>query len=242
MNEISWDVFPGERWAVLGPNGCGKTTLLNALTGYTTPVDGEMTLFGGTYGKTDWRELRRRVGLVSTSLLPRIDDNEKAWEVVLSGRYSQINYWGTPAPDDRERAEKFLQSTEAAAVSESPWKQLSAGERQRVLIARALNGEPALLLLDEPCAHLDPVARERFLSFLDRFTARPEAAPFVLVTHHLEEVTAAFTHALLLKQGRVLAAGPADGVLTEKNLGDLFDAAVRLERRDGRRRMELRAG
>src|SRR5262245_29150922 len=103
LTDLSWEVRPGERWALLGPNGCGKTTLLNALTGYMTPVDGAMTLLGETYGETDWRALREKVGLVSTSLLPRVEPGEKAWEVVLSGRYAQINFWGTPAPDDRER-------------------------------------------------------------------------------------------------------------------------------------------
>jgi iron complex transport system ATP-binding protein len=235
LENVSWDVFPGERWAILGPNGCGKTTLLNALTGYATPVDGEMSLFGETYGQTDWRELRRRVGLVSTSLLPRIDDNEKAWEIVLSGRYAQINFWGDRAPDDRARADEFLARVEAAPLAEAPWKQLSAGERQRVLIARALNAEPAILLLDEPCAHLDPVARERFLGFLDRLASDDKTIPVVLVTHHLEEVTPAFTHALLLKTGRVLAVGKTDEVLTEKNLSALFDVKLRIERIDGKR-------
>jgi iron complex transport system ATP-binding protein len=238
LTDITWTVHPGERWALLGPNGCGKTTLLNALTGYMTPVDGTMTLFGGTYGRTDWRDLRRRVGLVSTSLLPRIEGGEKAWEVVMSGRYAQINFWGNPMPDDRARAMNFLDRVEAGAIADDPWRQLSAGERQRVLIARAMNGDPALLLLDEPCAHLDPAARESFLKFLDRFSA-DSPTPVVLVTHHLEEVTPAFTRAILLKGGRVLAAGSSEDVLTEENLGKLFGVAVKIRRERGRRWMDI---
>lgn len=220
----------GERWVLLGPNGCGKTTLLNALTGYMTPVDGTMELLGQTYGETDWRDLRASVGLVSTSLLPRVEPGEKAWEVVMSGRYAQINFWGNAAPEDRERAEEGLRRVEAGHLSESPWGHLSAGERQRVLIARALNADPAVLFLDEPCAHLDPVARERFLGFVDRL----RDVPTVLVTHHVEEIVPSTTHALLMSGGRVAAAGPLEEVLTSANLGRVFGAPVDLRRTEGR--------
>lgn len=226
---------PGERWALLGPNGCGKTTLLNALTGYMTPVDGTMELLGETYGETDWRGLRAKVGLVSTSLLPRVEPGEKAWEVVMSGRYAQINFWGKAAEDDRSRAEEELKRVEADGLAEAPWGHLSAGERQRVLIARALNARPALLFLDEPCAHLDPVARERFLDFLDRFSEK--GAPYVLVTHHVEEIVPSVTHALLLSGGRVAGAGPVDAVLTSANLKAAFGAELELRREEGRRRL-----
>ena len=230
LDGIDWRVERGQHWVILGANGSGKTSLLAALTAYLTPSAGTVELLGATFGRTDWRELRRRVGLVSSSIRQMITDDTTALEVVASGRDAVLNPSRPFPPAERRAALAVLRRVEAAPLAERPWGVLSQGERQRVLIGRALLPAPPLLILDEPCAGLDPVARERFVRFLDRLGERRRGPALVLVTHHVEEISPAFTHTLLLRGGKVLAAGEKARVLTTTRLSEAFGAPLRLRR------------
>jgi iron complex transport system ATP-binding protein len=234
IRAIDWRVMPAENWAILGANGSGKTSMLRALTGYLPPTRGTISVLGETYGRSDWRELRRSIGLVSSSVHEMMEESETALKAVISGRYAQIGYWGAISDADRASAASILRRVEATRLAHRMWLHLSQGERQRVLIGRALMAEPRLLILDEPCAGLDPVAREHFLQFLRRLARRRGAPALVLVTHHVEEIIDVFSHVLILKSGRVLAAGRRESILTSANLGHAFGAAVRLSRKGGR--------
>lgn len=235
LDDVSWRVERGEHWVILGANGSGKTSLLGALTAYLTPSAGRVEVLGESYGRTDWRELRKHVGLVSSSIRQMLNDGVTGLEVVASGRDATLNPWGRLPRADRTRAAALLRRVESAHLAERPWAVLSQGERQRVLIGRALMAAPALLILDEPCAGLDPVAREGFILFLQRLGTRRGAPTLVLVTHHVEEIAPVFTHALLLRAGRVLASGVRDETLTTRHLTAAFGAPARLRRGAGGR-------
>lgn len=235
LDRVSWRVAPGEQWVMLGGNGSGKTSLLSALTGYLSPTRGEIAVLGQTFGRGDWRDLRRQVGMVSSTVRQMMHDDEPAVITVASGKYATIGHWGCMPKADLAVARALLAQVEAGPIAERPWAVLSQGERQRVLIARALMAAPRLLILDEPCAGLDPVAREQFLRFIDRLAMESREEPaLVFVTHHVEEIVPAFTHALLLKGGEVVAAGEIGRVLTSANLSQTFAAPLRLRRRAGR--------
>ncbi|MFM9000930.1 MAG: ABC transporter ATP-binding protein [Opitutia bacterium] len=233
LRGLDWTVRPGEHWALLGPNGAGKSSLLSALTGYFAPTAGEMTVLGETFGRSDWRELRRRVGLAGPSVAAMIRPDEPALHVVAGGVDGTVNLWRRPATAVLRRARAVLRRMGVGALAARPWGHLSQGERQRTLIARALMPGPALLILDEPCAGLDPAARADFLRLVSRLPRLWPRTALVLVTHHVEEVVPAFTHALLLKSGSAQAAGRVRGVLTSAALTRLFGRRARLTRRRG---------
>jgi iron complex transport system ATP-binding protein len=239
LDKITWRIMPGEHWAIVGENGSGKTSLLSALTGYLTPTAGEVELLSNQYGRSDWRELRKKVGLVSSAIRQMIPENEPALETIISGRYAMIDFWGKITAADRRRAMGILGQIECEALAQRPWLFLSQGERQRVLIGRALMARPALLILDEPCAGLDPAAREHFLQFLENLGRGKKAPTLVLVTHHVEEIMPVFSHVLILKQGRVLAGGARKGTLTSKTLSRAFNAKIRLTGRNNRYSLEI---
>ena len=228
LRNVDWQVEPGQHWVILGANGSGKTSLLSALTGYLTPTEGEMTVLNEQYGRADWRELRRHIGLVSSSIRQMMAPDEPALEAVVSGKYAMIDLWGQVKAPDRREGLAMLKRLEIAHVADRPWVFLSQGERQRVLIGRALMAQPRLLILDEPCAGLDPVAREHFLQWLDRLGRRKHSPTLVLVTHHVEEIMPAFTHALVLQAGRILQAGPKENVLRSPLLSQAFQAKIKL--------------
>ncbi|HQF40656.1 MAG TPA: ATP-binding cassette domain-containing protein [Opitutaceae bacterium] len=231
---LDWTVRRGEHWVILGSNGAGKSSLLAALTGYLTPSGGEIEVLGRHFGRSDWRELREHIGLVGAGMQRLIDPSTTAFETVLGGYRAMINPWGRFPALARRRAHRLLRRDGLAAIADRPWQQLSEGERQRTLLARAQMAHPRLLILDEPCAGLDPVAREAFLTSLARL-ARARGGPgLVLVTHHVEEIVPGFTHALLLREGTVLAAGPLGRTLTAAKLTAAFDHPVRVHRRAGR--------
>lgn len=240
LTGVDWEVRKGEHWAVLGANGSGKTSLVSALAGYMTPTSGAMTVLGQTYGQTDWRNLREHIGLVSSSIQQKLEKGESALETVVSGRYAQINFWGKVTAEDRKAANKILRDVECEDLAEREWGVLSQGERQRILIGRALIGNPKLLILDEPCAGLDPAARESFLAFLKRLVRREGSPSLVLVTHHVEEILPLFTHALVIKSGRVLASGPAAQVLNSSVLSRAFGVPIEVQKSDGRYRLAIR--
>lgn len=234
LRRLDWTVRPGEMWTILGPNGSGKTSLLNCLTGLLMPSEGRMELLGGVYGETDWIELRRRVGIVSNSLSRMVDDEETGLRVIASGASGQINHWGRiPAPV-AARACRLALEARCLQVLDRSWAVLSQGERQRVLIARALMQSPGLVILDEPCAGLDPSARERLVQLMQRMATRKHGPALVLVTHHLEEIPPACTHALVLREGRVLASGPAPEVITSSVLTKAFRMKLEVTNTSGR--------
>jgi len=234
LNRVSWRVERGQHWVILGANGSGKTSLLSALTGYLTPSGGEITVLGRRYGETDWRELRKRIGLVSSAVRQMMSESEPALQTIVSGKYAMIDFWGRVTQSDRIRALRILKQIECEHLAERSWVFLSQGERQRVVIGRALMANPQVLILDEPCAGLDPVAREHFLQFLDRLGRRNKGPTLTLVTHHVEEIMPVFSHALLLKAGTVLANGRKQNVLRSRLLTDAFEASVNLRATNGR--------
>ncbi len=241
LRGIDWRVQSGEHWVILGANGSGKTSLLRALTGYFMPTAGEIFLLGDQYGHADWREVRLKLGLVSSAVRQMMADSEPALASVVSGKYAMIDYWGEPSRKDRRQAREILKQIECDHLANRPWAFLSQGERQRILIGRALMAEPALLVLDEPCAGLDPGARENFLQFLQRLGETANAPTLVLVTHHVEEMMPIFSHVLMLRDGAVLASGEKRSVLNSPNLSRLFDTQATLKKRAGRYQLTVSA-
>ncbi|MBU6409970.1 MAG: ATP-binding cassette domain-containing protein [Verrucomicrobia bacterium] len=238
LNRVNWRIERGRHWIILGPNGSGKTSLLSALTGYLSPTAGRISVMGNTCGQTDWRDLRKRIGLAGSSIGQWIPGHEPALETVASGKYAMIGAWQPAAAGDRRVALNRLRQMACAGLAGRPWRVLSQGERQRVLIARALMARPPILILDEPCAGLDPVAREGFLRSLQRL-GEGASAHLVLVTHHVEEIMPVFSHVLMLKDGRVLAAGEIRKALTAENLSRAFGAIIALKTGGGRYAMKV---
>jgi iron complex transport system ATP-binding protein len=244
---VNWRVGPGEHWTILGANGSGKTSLLKALTGYLSPTTGDVALLGRRYGTCDWRDLRLQIGVVMSAFGASIPPAEPALDTVVSGKFAQLDLWHPVKRTDRVSAMRLMRASGLGDLAQREWLYLSQGERQRVLIARALMARPKLLILDEPCAGLDPVARERFLQHVEDLARRgttdsirrARAPTLVLVTHHVEEITPAFTHALLIREGRILAAGPRESVLTSANLSATFGAPLRLVRAGARYRLDI---
>jgi len=234
LDDINWTVLPGENWVVLGANGSGKTSLLSALTAYLTPSAGTISVCGEVYGESDWRALRKKIGLVSSAIHQKIEETQTALQVVMSGREAMINYWTRERHPDQSRAREILQRLECGQLEDRLWLYLSQGEKQRVLIGRAWMADLQVLILDEPCAGLDPVAREQFLIFLNRLKKDKTCPSLVLVTHHVEEIVSIFTHVLLLRNGRVLASGSIRDTLTSQNLSAAFGTPIRLSLRSGR--------
>lgn len=241
LRDLDWRIVRGEHWVILGANGSGKTSLLKALTGFLSPTAGEFSLLGQRYGASDWRDLRLRIGVVTSAFAASIPPSEVALDTVVSGKFAQLDLWHRVARADRAAAARWLRFVGLGPLATREWAWLSQGERQRVLIARALMARPRLLILDEPCAGLDPVAREHFLQFVEKLARRPRAPTLVLVTHHVEEIMPSFTHTLLLRAGQVLAAGPRTEVLTAKNLSTTFSARLRLTQSGRRLRLSARA-
>lgn len=240
LRNVDWRVEHGQHWVILGANGSGKTSLLSALTGYLMPTAGEISLLGEAYGRSDWRELRKKVGLVSSSVRQMMADDEPALETVASGKYAMIDFWGLVTHTEKKQALQLLRQVECEYLAERPWQVLSQGERQRVLIGRALMAKPRVLILDEPCAGLDPAARGHFLQFIQRLGRHKNSPTLIFVTHHVEEITQVFSHVLLLKNGGVLVAGKKGAVLNSKSLSNAFNAQMKLERAKKRYTLKVR--
>jgi iron complex transport system ATP-binding protein len=230
-----WTVRAGERWAIVGPNGSGKTTLVQVAASYLWPSRGTVEVMGMRIGTVDARELRRRIGFVSAALAADIDDRLPAVDVVMSARHAALApWWAAYEPDDVARAGAALERLGLGGLDRRTFATLSSGERQRVLIARTLMTEPELLVLDEPAAGLDLGAREALIGRIEGLAADPSLAALALVTHHVEEIPAGFNHALVLAQGRVLAAGPIGATLTGETLSRAYQLPIRVDAVDGR--------
>ncbi|MEU7283424.1 ATP-binding cassette domain-containing protein [Streptomyces sp. NPDC045431] len=234
LRDISLTVRAGEHWALLGANGAGKSTLLGLLGALTHPTSGTVEVLGHRLGRVDLRELRALIGHVN----PRhpLRSALRVREVVLTGLTNSIERppRRLPSADEEERADRLTEMLGLAGRSEARWPTLSQGERCRTLIARALMPRPRLLLLDEPATGLDVGGRELLLDRLDALREAHPGLASLLVTHHLEELPAGPTHALLLRAGRALASGPVAEVLTSDLVSTCFGHPVQLERRDGR--------
>jgi iron complex transport system ATP-binding protein len=235
LDEIDWTVEPGEHWVVLGPNGAGKTTLLNLAAAVSHPSEGEVEVLGAGLGRVDMRALRERIGTVEARLGRRIRGRASGLEVVLTGAYGSIALQHKRIePADRERAERLLGEIGAAALHDRFYEECSQGERQRLLVARALMDEPELLLLDEPTAGLDLPSRERLIASLDAMADANPTLPTVTVTHHLEEIPSSSTHALLLADGRIVAQGAIAETLTAASVSRCFEIEVEVARHGNR--------
>ncbi|MGE9289344.1 MAG: ABC transporter ATP-binding protein [Puniceicoccales bacterium] len=235
LKGIHWEIADGEHWAILGANGCGKSSLLAAVLAYRTPAAGEICLLGERYGASNWQELRKRIGMVSSVLTHRVPPGEVALETVLSGEAAQLGYWSRSSNPKEGRALRCLGQMGVRHLANRQWSVLSQGERQKVFIARALMQDPALLILDEPCAGLDPVAREKFLESLRKLAQRKKGPTLIFVTHHVEEIFPEISHVLVLRKGRVLDSGRKEEMLNADILGRAFGASLSVARRKGDR-------
>ena len=235
LRGIDWTVDVGEHWVVLGPNGSGKTTLLQVVTGYEWPTTGSVRVLGAEYGHVDLRDLRRSIGWVSPAFASRLHLREPARAIVVSGTYGSIDlFYEHPDRGLFERADDLLTVLGCAHLRDRPFGVLSQGERQRVLIARALMADPRLLVLDEPTAGLDLAAREDLLQALDVLISAPGGPTLLFVTHHLEEVGEGLSHVLLLNRGEVAAAGPKAEVVGDQVLSATMGVPIQVVRRNGR--------
>jgi iron complex transport system ATP-binding protein len=235
LDGVSWRVEEGDRWVVLGPNGAGKTTLLQVASAQIHPTSGVAGILDEVLGTVDVFELRPRIGLTSAALAERIPRSERVHDVVVSASYGVVGRWREAYDElDHERAGQLLTEVGAIHLVDRTFGTLSEGERKRVQIARALMADPELLLLDEPAAGLDLGGREDLVSTLSVLATDPSSPATVLVSHHVEEIPPGFTHALLLRRGRVVAAGPVAEVVTEANLAATFGMPLALRHEDGR--------
>ena len=232
---VDWVVGPDERWVVLGANGSGKTTLLRLASLYLHPSRGTVRVLGGELGRIDVRRWRTRIGLASPAFGALLRPTLTALEVVVTARYAALEpWWHTYDDADRDAARALLARFGVPLAADRPVASLSSGERQRVLLARAFAGEPGIVLLDEPTAGLDLGGREELVAALGVLPGAQPGPPTVLVTHHVEEIPVGTTHVLLLRAGRVLAAGPLEATLTAGALSEAFGVALHLERRGDR--------
>ena len=235
INNIDWEVDESDRWVVIGPNGAGKTTLLQVISAQIHPSSGVAGLLGEVLGTVDVFELRPRIGLTSAALAERIPRGERVHDVVVSASYAVVGRWREEYDElDHERASELLAQLRIDRLANRTFGTLSEGERKRVQIARALMTDPELLLLDEPAAGLDLAGRESLVTTLGELAQDQYAPASVLVTHHVEEIPKGITHAMLLKAGEMVAAGPLRDTLTADNLTKTFEVELSLVEADGR--------
>jgi iron complex transport system ATP-binding protein len=232
---VDWTVEEDERWVVLGPNGAGKTTLLQVVSAQIHPTSGVAGILGEVLGTVDVFELRPRIGLTSAALAERIPREERVHDVVVTASYAVIGRWREYYDDlDHQRAAELLTELGAGHLADRTFGTLSEGERKRVQIARSLMTDPELLLLDEPAAGLDLSGREDLVSTLSVLAMDETSPATVLVSHHVEEIPPGFTHALLLREGRVVASGPLEHVMTEEIVSTTFGMPLQLRHEDER--------
>lgn len=233
LQQVNWTVRSGEHWAIMGLNGSGKTTLLNMINGYIWPTQGEISVLGNPFGTIDLRELRKSIGWASSSLQERFYVNETTAEIVLSGKFATIGLYDQPKAQDVEQAHLLLEELGCQFLVKRSYKTLSQGEKQKVLIARALMGCPKLLILDEPCTGLDVFSREQLLTTIQQI-GQGTGPTLLYVTHHIEEILPVFSHTLLLRKGEVHSAGQTEQVLTSNNLSRFFHLPVEVQQQNGR--------
>ncbi len=230
---VNWTIAHGEHWALLGANGSGKTTLLKIVTGYEWPTHGEVTVLGQRFGSCDIRDLRKSIGWVSTALEQRVPPRLTASRVVAGGIDASIGVYRDFTPAEEARVVQALAAVNASEVADRAFGLLSQGEQQRTLIARALVLEPRLLILDEPCAGLDPTARHQFLDDMGKLASDPAGPTLIFVTHHIEEIRPWIGRVLALRDGTITAEGTREKVLTGPVLSRVFNTACEVHSTGG---------
>lgn len=237
LDTVSWTVEQGEHWAILGPNGAGKTTLLKIVCGYLWPNGGGEVYRRGE-AHADLSELWRSIGWVTSSLTASIPHEEPVLETVISGKYAQVGFWEyswePPTKSDFEKAKRYLKELGCEGLAQRHFGTLSQGEQQKVLICRARMTEPYLIILDEPCAGMDPGAREAFLSSLSSIGRNGDHLSLVYVTHHMEEILPFFKKTLVLKDGKVIMAGETDQIIIPQTIEQLYGVSMEILKRNGR--------
>lgn len=237
LNDISWSIYPGQHWVILGPNGSGKSTLLKIATGYLWHTSGKLLRQGVEL--MDLGSFRREIGWISSDIIGLIPDGETALETIVSGKFAQFGLRyiqvSTPTEEDFRRAAHELERIGCAHLAQKRFWMLSQGERQQVLIARTRMAGPTLLVLDEPCAGMDPGVRERFLAWLELQLADPNFPTVLFSSHHVEEVMPSFNNALIMKDGRIHCAGKLDDVINQSNLEAVYQSPIHeIRRHEGR--------
>jgi iron complex transport system ATP-binding protein len=235
LKNIDWQIEDSQRWVIIGPNGAGKTTLLRILAAQLQPSSGSAMVLDSRLGEVNVFELRTRIGFASNSLAARIPNSESVLDAVMTASYAVTGRWNEKYEDvDERRARRVLGEWQLAEFANRAFGTLSDGERKRTQIARAVMPDPELLLLDEPVASLDLAAREHTVSIIGHYASAPSAPAIVMVTHHLEEIPAGFTHALILRDGQVFAAGPIDSTLTTDKISEAFGLPVWVTKENNR--------
>jgi iron complex transport system ATP-binding protein len=231
LGPLTFAIRPSERWVVLGPNGAGKSTLLQILATRIFPTTGSVHLLDQVMGKVDLSELRTRIGICGALISEDIPSDEKVRDVVLTAAYAVLGRWNE-AYDlwDESRAVALLTTFGVRDLADRAYGTLSEGERKRVQISRALMADPELLLLDEPAAGLDLGGREDLLRRFSIFASDPTAPASILVTHHIEEIPAGTTHALLIKDGAIAVSGPIGHVITSEHISAIFELPITVVR------------
>lgn len=236
LDKVSWEVQKGEHWALLGLNGSGKTTILNLITGYQWPNEGQVTVLGNLFGKTNIPELRRSIGWVSTSLDDKFQFRpaDTTLEIVLSGKFASIGLYEDITQNDLDQAKALMKQFGISHVENQTLTSLSQGEKRKAMIARALMSSPRLLILDEPCNGLDIFSKEELLSSIEKLMAQPGGPTILYVTHHIEEIVPSISHVMLLNSGKAVAQGDKKAILTEQRLEETFRVPLSLDWEDGR--------
>jgi iron complex transport system ATP-binding protein len=223
LNNVDWSVEANQRWVIVGPNGAGKTTLLKVAAAQIQPSTGEAVMLGETLGEVNVFELRTRIGFASNALTNHIPNSETVLDAVMTASYGITGRWKEKYEDvDERRARRVLAEWQLAELSDRAFGTLSDGEKKRTQIARAVMPDPELLLLDEPVASLDMAAREQTIEVLGQYAKNSAAPAIVMVTHHIEQIPAGFTHALILRNGQVFAAGEMNATITTEKLSQAF--------------------
>lgn len=227
LSDVSLTIGSGEHWVILGKNGSGKTTMLELMNAYQFPSRGKVGVLGHTYGECDVREVRRQIGYISQSLFEKLGAADPVWEAVATGAFAFLRFYEEIPAEAKDKAHAMLERVRLGHVANQPLSTLSQGERKKVLLARAMMSDPALLIMDEPCSGLDLYERERLLADIDGL-GRGDLT-IVYVTHHIEEIMPVFTHVALIEQGRIIASGEKRHVLNEENLMKAYQVPVKVD-------------
>ncbi|MHB8466859.1 MAG: ABC transporter ATP-binding protein [Acidimicrobiales bacterium] len=235
LDGIDWSVAEDQRWVIVGANGSGKTSLLRLIGAQRRPSAGTVDVLGQRLGRTDMRALRARIGVASAAVADQLRPGLSAHDAVVTAEHGALEtWWHDYDHEAHQRADQLLDAMGCGSFRDRPLQTLSQGERQRVLLARALMPRPGLVLLDEPAAGLDLPGREALVARMSELAVHRDAPPMVLVTHHMEEIPVGITHALVLREGRVVDQGPIEEVLTGDTVSAAFGLAIKVEERDGR--------